>query len=206
MKKDDWSFGHFLREKRAIFSAFCGSRHILTWLSGFRENGSSFVWSCWKPNHTSQNTSAHSQKKPHQELVCIPSGLGEEWWWEWGKKEERLDGGKPVLVNDVLYALAAYPQQSEWQRNEKVHLWKMTLRWEMWQQTRKYAWIINYNLSGVHRYTGTWIFLRFDRIFECMVALEGHLAVSLSDSACNVPHKCSQGPTKPTNLIPALKK
>lgn len=93
----------------------------------------SLVWSCWKPNHKSQNTSAHS--KNHQEhLVCIPSGPDEEWRWERGKEDERLDGGKPVSVNDVLYSLTACPQQSDWQR--KTPQWESTSvkKWH-WDET-----------------------------------------------------------------------
>lgn len=107
-----------------------------------------------------------SEQKPsrasclHTEWPRGGVGMGAE-----GRKRRRLtEERKPVAVNDVLYALTACPQQSEWQRkkqyNKKVHLWKVSLRWETWQQTHKYTQVIIENkLSGVH-----WTFWKFDSL------------------------------------------
>lgn len=133
---------------------FCGPHHIPT-CQASGENGVSFIWSRWKPNHKSKNTSARSKKtkKNPSRVSCLHT--------EWARRGVAMKGGgvgrgvgrgvgclteeKPVSVNDVPHSFTACPQQSEWQRKSaamRKHVCrKWQLRCERWQQLRKYEYV-----------------------------------------------------------------
>lgn len=86
----------------SVFSAFCASHHVLTGLSGFRENGGLLHLQQLKAK--SEITEYLRSQRKSVKIVSSAYGVAfeKERGGETRKGEEEADGGKAVRVNDAL--------------------------------------------------------------------------------------------------------